>query len=374
MNHEILLNPRWPAEDLRLLRETAESVLSERMSESSYVLSSSGTSAGAWRAIKLIVLPRRSVEASARAVNRRFGLGPSDRLAQMLPSFHVGGLGLETRARLCGAECLPLFDGEGKWDPLHFAREARARRISVVSLVPTQLHDLLLQAPAPWPELRCVWLGGAALAPALEREARAKGWPLVLTYGMTETASMIAVREEADESRGFEVLPHARVDLTADGRLRIQASSLASGYARRTSEGAIEWTPISAEGYVTEDHGEIRDGRLFVSGRGGDQIKINGENVNLSVLRAILEEEALRLGLAPADVYLIARPDERRGASLSLVLRAGLESRELRSCYEGRVLPFERFSEVIEIEAIPRTELGKVREAELIAALRARGR
>lgn len=372
VTHEILLNPRWPAEDLRFLRETAEEILRRHATEPSYVLSSSGTSAGTWRAIKLILLSRRAVEASASAVAKRFRLTASDRFAQLLPPFHVGGLGLETRARLVGAACEPLFGPDGRWDAEFFLRESKARGITVASLVPTQLHDVLRLQPEPWPELRCVWLGGAALSTGLERQARSLGWPLVPTYGMTETASMIAVREEDGCDLGFEILPHAAVEKTPEGRLRVRASSLATGYARRALDGALEWTPLSADGYVTEDHGDVRAGRLFVEGRGSEQIKVNGENVNLTVLRGILEEESVKRGVPTRDWHLLAMTDERRGACLVLAIRRGLPVADLRVAFEERVLPFERFQEIVEVEAIPRTELGKPREAELLNLLAAR--
>ena len=55
-----------------------------------------------------------------------------------------------------------------------------------VSLVPTQLRRLLDAGGGPG-MVRTVLLGGAAAAGGLLAEARAGGWQVVTTYGMSET-------------------------------------------------------------------------------------------------------------------------------------------------------------------------------------------
>jgi long-subunit acyl-CoA synthetase (AMP-forming) len=41
--------------------------------------------------------------------------------------------------------------------------------------------------------LKCALIGGAALSPPLESHARAAGWPIRLSYGMTETCATALV-------------------------------------------------------------------------------------------------------------------------------------------------------------------------------------
>lgn len=368
--HEILLNPRWPRDDLLTLRSGAERILKSHATEPSLVLSSSGTSAGSWREIKLILLSKRAVLAGARAVSEHFRFSTADRLGDPLPAFHVGGLSVSARAFVSGAARVDLRPRE-RWTPEDFRARAAGERVSVASLVPTQLHDVVERGLSPWPELRVLFVGGGALAPSLEEKARRAGWPLVLTYGMTETSAMIAVRAEPDGALHFRPLDGVIVSLTDEGLIKIQSPSLADGFARLTERGELLWTPIDRQGFVTEDHGRMYGDRFEVRGRGRDQVKINGENVNLNALRRIMDPIALALNVAPADWHLIARPDERHGHVIVLAVRRGVDGALLKKEFDRRTIPFENIRRIHRVADIPRTELGKVREELLLREIEA---
>ena len=78
--------------------------------------------------------------------------------------------------------------------------------MSHVSLVPAQLARLLDVAGdvAPPPALRAVLLGGGPIPPALVTRAVRAGWPVVPTYGLSETGSgaTALATEEALEHPG----------------------------------------------------------------------------------------------------------------------------------------------------------------------------
>src|SRR5690606_28893337 len=62
-----------------------------------------------------------------------------------------------------------------------------------VSLVPTQLVRLMeTSGDTPPATLRCVLVGGAGIPRALLARALERGWPLALTYGLTEATSQVA--------------------------------------------------------------------------------------------------------------------------------------------------------------------------------------
>ena len=80
----------------------------------------------------------------------------------------------------------------GRADPVALLAALTADpRPSHVSLVPAQLARLLDaagDAPPP-PSLRAVLLGGGPIPPALVTRAVRAGWPVVPTYGLSETGS-----------------------------------------------------------------------------------------------------------------------------------------------------------------------------------------
>lgn len=359
--HRILLNPRWPAADLARLESAAREVLARHALEPSFVLSSSGTSAGTWRDVKLILLSKRAVLAGARAVAREFGFGAADRLGDLLPPFHVGGLSVSARAFVSGGAHVDLR--AGAWDARALVEKAGGGKVTVLSLVPTQLHDLVRAGSRPWPELRLLFLGGAALPAPLEASARALGWPIVATYGMTETAAMIAARAPGEE--GFRPFAGVSLSTDAEGRLVVASPSLASGFARVKDDGGLVWTPIPKDRFIAEDRAKIEGGLVFILGRDGDQLKINGENVNLAALRRVMEAVAAEHGVPAGSWHLTATPDERHGHVITLVVRRGLDAGVLKSGFDARVLPYENVRRLFEVEAIPTTELGKVREEAL---------
>ncbi len=371
---QVLLNPRWPKEDGERLTELGFAVLREHGTESSIVLASSGTSAGTWREIKLILLKKKSILAAAHSIVSQHQITAKDRLAQTLPDFHIGGLGTGARALLSGAKLVDLR--ESGWQTQNFLRAAKEGLVTIVSLVPTQLFDLVTSESRPWPELRIVFIGGAELSRDLEKRARTLGWPLVVTYGMTETSAMIAAREEANPDLGFRALPGVQWDLEGTtGKLKLKTASLADGFARADVSG-LTWSPLlNPEGwFVTEDQGQRgQPGRFFVLGRDRDQIKINGENVNLAPLRQSLESILQGRALNFRNFHLTSVPDPRSGHRIVLFAAEHGDLSELQQHYNQRVLPFERIQEIFPVLEIPRTDLGKVRDQELVAQALAKG-
>lgn len=369
--NEILLNPRWPAADRSFLENGARHVLAERALERHLVLSSSGTTAESWRAVKLIFIAKEAILGAARSVIEAANLRETDVIAQSLPLFHVGGLGTLARARESGAR-LVAVPSAGEWDPAVFARLVADHGITVASLVPTQLFDLVrlgLRSPS---SLRILFLGGAVLVPGIERAARELGWPVFMTYGMTETSAMIAGRRNEGAEQGLSPFPRVEGRLSPEGRLMIKAPGLATGWARWDARAnRWDWADVRvADGWFhAEDHARIEDGRWFIEGRGGDFVKIGGESVNVSALRAVWATLAGE-GPVAMGTYLFAREDARRGheivlATESALLTAAGELRDLVASYDAKVLPFERIREMIPLEQLPRTELGKIREEEL---------
>src|SRR5947209_7140162 len=84
--------------------------------------------------VKLVALSKDAILASAAAVNVRLGAGRDDVWCCVLPTFHVGGLGIHARAYLSGARVVTM-----RWDPQAFVRAGS----TLASLVPAQVHDLV---------------------------------------------------------------------------------------------------------------------------------------------------------------------------------------------------------------------------------------
>lgn len=202
-----------------------------------------------------------------------------------LPLEHVGGLSILLRTAWLGttAYVWPRFVPEA----INAAIDAG--EITQCSLVPTMLDALLDDRgdrPAP-KTLRMILIGGAAASESLIARASALSLPLLVTWGMSETASQVATTWVKDSSpRGVgAALPFANVRVLATGQLRI--------------EGPI----AGPQGVTTQDTGHIgADHHIHITGRNDRTIISGGSNIAPAEVEAVLEthpsiDEACVVGL-----------------------------------------------------------------------------
>lgn len=340
---------------------------------------------------KWVGLSREAFLHSARAVNQHLEVTAKDRWLIALPLHHVGGFSILARCHESGAGFSRM---EGKWNPRHFVDYCRTERITLVSLVPTQVYDLVRERLEAPPDLRAVVVGGGGL-PAkggYGHDAISLGWPLLQSYGMTEAASQIATEPLAHLQAGFdpedlEVLPGWKLETDRNGVLYVRGAALASGYATKRDwrkrkwiaedvklgmspnvhgHPLWDWTPISPDtGLITRDHVELWEHgtRSFLRflARGSSFVKVLGELVNVDALQPRLEGLAIGSGLGFGKVVVFPLPDERKGARLVLVGQLPMEQLEaLRARYNKQSVGCERLDESFHVSALPRTDLGKL--------------
>ena len=359
----LLINPRMPADGQHLCRR----LVNESPPLSGHVWMATSGSTGV---MKLAALSKAALLASAAAVNRHLQVTRQDRWCLTLPTFHVGGLGIEARAFLDGNEVVTME----RWNAAAFAETCEARGVTLSALVPTHVSDLVrdrLQSP---PGLRAIVIGGSALDEDLYLAARSLGWNLLPSYGMTECASQAATASLASlADRSFprlDLLDHLVARTEEDGRLTFRGTSLLTGYASLVGD-RVHFADPKVEGwFVSQDMGEIeKEGEatyVKVEGRRGEMIKIGGELVSLSRLDSILGRALQHFpGL---DAAVVAVPDQRLGSVIHL---AGSDERagDLQGIFNRDVLPFERVRTVHLVERIPRSPLGKLLRAELLRIL-----
>lgn len=325
-----------------------------------WILSSGSTSADSK---KWVAVSKKAFLASAKSVNEFYSVTENDVWLQVLPRFHVGGLAIEARAYLLGSK---IIQGPEKWDAKAVYEVIENKEVSIVSLVPTQLYDLIqlgLKAPK---SLRLVIIGGGAMSTILLEKARKLGYMVSPSYGMTETASQIASGVHHIEGHRifYKQLKHSEFQVTEESLLQIKSESLMSGYATITLKD-YEYTAVDPnKWFETSDLALLEDGGLCILGRKDDVVKVSGELVNLQYLRQKLSD----LGAGDHGT-LMAVPDERREHRLIIVFENSLlESHEsIIKEYEQIAMPYEKPSEIYFVSKLPLSELGKVKWAELKA-------
>lgn len=286
---------------------------------------------------KHIALGRRQLAAASDGANARLGLRARDAWLACLPLYHIGGQSILWRCARAGA-CLRLHDG---FQVDAVAADLNAGGVTHISLVPAMLAQLLDAACRPPPSLRVALIGGAALSPALHDRARAAGWPLWPSYGMTETAAMIACSDPGQAWQPGDVgqlLPGHAARVDADGRLWLRGPQLADDDWLRTG-----------------DLGTIAgDGHLRILGRADDMLISAGRNVHPATVEACL---AGLPGLR--EIAVTGLPDPIWGDRVVAVIVGDIGDEALIAHARAHLPAAAIPRTVLRVAALPRTGAGK---------------
>jgi O-succinylbenzoic acid--CoA ligase len=344
-----------------------------------WICSSGSSSLGT----NLIALSREALWASAIAVNKHLKVNSADRWLNVLPIFHVGGFGVIARALISQSEV--IHDKEKKWDPLTFVNQIQSNRVTISSLVPTQVFDLVKESLKCPTSMRALVVGGGAISDSLLNDAVKLGWPLLKSYGMTECCSQVATSPivECGKVCGPPIkLSHIDWIVNAYGNLAIRSPSLLSGYFQFNSDlSSVEWKDPRTNGwYHTHDKVEIQNDILTFNGRDDQVVKVKGELVNLQNLNQKWIELIRLNQIDPQSSLILDLPDSRAMNSIHLIVEVKVKKdlpvlmdksiAKLVDKFNQQVLPFERITEIHCIDEIPRTSLSKVQMSVLRNTIR----
>ena len=331
----------------------------------SHVLFETSGSSGA---PKWIALSKAALLASAEAVNAHLGVSASSCWGLALPLHHVGGFGVGARAFVAGCRVEMLA---GRWDAAAFTTWLGKHGVTHSSLVPAQVHDLVsacLRAPET---LRAIVVGGGCLNVETGRAARALGWPVLASYGMTEAASQIATQPLSAlrtlyQPAPIPLLPHWQAAVDDSGKLRIAGPALFSGTLMMEGE-TWAFKPRDGDWHQTQDRVELAECHLTPLGRADTQVKVLGELVDLEMI----ERELLALSggaLVPGLFVIVAVPDARAENALVPVFSETTDRRLIESvlaAYAASAPGFRRLRDAVLLADFPQSPLGKPRRREI---------
>ncbi len=351
---EIMLNPAMPLEErTRLMQNFTQ----DTGLQGHVWIATSGSSG----VVKWVALGKKALLSSAAAVNRHLKASSKDIWLNALPLFHVGGLSIYARSFLSGSKVVSL---EGmRWDAQLFIDYLISHHITLTSLVPAQVFDLVLHNQSPPSCLRAVVVGGGFLTHSLYFKAIELGWPLLPSYGLTECASQVATASlDSLHTKKFpRLIPLDHVELKAvSGCLSIKSPALLTTYL---VDGQMI-DPKDNGWFQTEDMVNEQDldrRALSEVKRNIHFVKVGGESVDCVRLDEILQKAALSLKIN-ADAAIFAYPHERLGHVIHLAVAGeetsiGGQIKELVDQFAKEVLPFEKIRQVHFIKEIPRESI-----------------
>lgn len=219
----------------------------------------------------------------------------------------------------------------------------------------------------------------APLSPLQARRFTERFGVFVLnSYGQAEVGEVIgwtaADAKAHPDKVGAVGRPHAGVSLRivgedgtevppgAVGELLVRPPSMAAGYA----SGAELSDRIDADGFL--DTGDLArvdgDGFVWIEGRRGDLINRGGNKVFPDEV-----EEVLLLAPSVTEAAVVGAPDERLGEVpvAFLVSTAPLDTDELATLCRAHLTAYKVPVDFVRVDALPRSEVGKVLRRELAA-------
>ncbi len=306
--------------------------------------------------------------ANAVAAIAAQGLDAKARVLSVLPLFHVGGLCIQTLPALAVGARVALHP---RFEPGAWFDAVEQWRPTTTLLVPALMKTLIEHprwAGADLSSLRFVNSGSQIVPRHLIDAFHARGVPVAQVYGATETGplSIVLKPAEALAHPGMAGRPAlgVQVRLGDGGEILLKAPNLMRGYHRSADSGfdAAGW-------FHTGDLAVLHDDGFYeVVGRSKELIISGGENIHPAEIENLV---AALPGVAECAV--VGLPDATWGEVpvLVVVAQAGaaVDAAAILAALQGRVARFKLPRRVVMADALPRTALGKVQRAQLVAAL-----
>lgn len=310
---------------------TFEEFIEEWRGEAPYITAHTSGSTGTPKEIRL---KKEFVRRSACRTNSFFHIDGNCRLHSCVSPDFIGGKMMAVRAHEAG--CRLTWETPSN---VPLSGIGKDETIDLLAVVPSQMLHIV-ENIGSLPHIGAVIIGGSAINPLLREKIAMSGMNAYETYGMTETASHIALRKvEADESM-FHTLPGISVSVDETGCLAISFDS--------------------GETFTTNDLATVYDGEGFViDGRSDHVIITGGRKVNpFDVERRIARE-------IDCPFVISSMPDEKWGSKIVLKIEGNSEGEaaDRRLIEKMRTLlhSWEVPKEIIRVAKLERTSNGKIK-------------
>ncbi|MEP6609057.1 MAG: AMP-binding protein [Burkholderiaceae bacterium] len=327
---------------------------------------------------KGVMLTQGNLAANSIAISREHRLHSSDRVAAVLPLYHINAFAVTMLAPIAHGGSLvmpPKFSAAGFWE---MAVDHECTWLNVVPTVVSYLLEGAAPARARLSRIRFCRSASAALPPEHHRAFEEKfGIDLIETMGLTETVAPVFSNPIEHELRkigsvgrssGCEarVVDNDGVPLAdgSVGEVVVRGPQVMPGYYKDPDATAAAFFP--GRWLRTGDLGyRDSDGFFFITGRIKELIIKGGENI---APREI--DEALLRHPSVLDAAAVGIPDRHYGQDIMacVVVRAGqhCSEQELRD-FCSRELGRYKTPKVIRFVAdLPRGPSGKVQRLKLV--------
>lgn len=340
------------------------------VNQTAIILFTSG-SAGKPKAVELTF---SNLISSAVIGNKFLNQTTNNRWLASLPFYHIGGFSILFRVLMFGTKIIMPENLK-----VHsIIQSIIQHKPTLISLVSSQMSEILKCSIHPISELRHILLGGGFIDTKLMREAIDKGWNVCKVYGSTETSSFVTVLgieefKNKPGSVGKPIPPNeifildefgSKLLPNKEGEIVVRSPAVMKGYFNNNE---LTKQKLKDGFYFTGDIGFLDDdGYLHVVNRRSDLIVTGGENVN-----PLEVEDAIQKFPKVKEVCVFGVDDEKWGqkivAAIVTQTNQKLTLEELKDFLKENIASFKIPKAIHFVDELPKTELGKVKREEVRA-------
>lgn len=304
---ENLITDNFESKTSKSIRKNLE--LIDKSSSASTLIFTSGSTSFP----KLISSSIKSHIISAKNAIAALSLNKNSKYLISLPLNHVSGIAPIFRCLLAGSTL--IIDYSFNKTPIECLHK---HSVSHVSCVSTQLKRLL-QEDKPLTALKAILVGGSHISSYLIEQAYKKKLPIFLSYGLTESNSMICcnnVLKTQNFSSCGPPFDNVKISLSKDSRVCISSEVLFEEYILENHKTQKRPSP-----FITSDIGYLDNNNYLSISHRCDNIFISGGyNINPKDIEKVFEAldeiekvcvlpfEHSEFGLVPVAFYFTKVP------------------------------------------------------------------
>ncbi len=315
------------------------------------------------------VLSQQALMCSAQMSIHMHDMHEHDRILNVLPLFHVGGLNIQPLPALLTGATLMLPQG---FDPQTAVESIAKNKISLMTVVPTVIKAMMacpIWQTTDLSTLKALAIGSTDVPLEIIKNVHARGIPMLQVYGATET-SPVAIYQTLKTSHIEGSIGQAGnlceirlvdkhgnvVDENQSGEIQVKGNNILSHYwqdEQGTNSAMVDgWFRTGDVAHVDSNGFYWFDDRLkhvIISG---------GENIYPAELERIISQ------VAGVDaVSVVGFPDDQWGeVPIAVVIRSQGSKLEASAIQNAccQIAKFKQPREVLFVDQLPRNALGKI--------------